>query len=114
MITQLLTKQWGYNGYIRWLRGLRTEYTLRRDFFIDQLSEQFHLRPVYVAQGNWAGCTAYVARAKPEHLRGPTGGEVADEKHAFGEKPLFSFVAPTAGMFIWVCVLFLRSMSKSI
>ena len=85
------------------MRGLRTEYTLRRDFFLDQLSEQFHLHPVYVAQGGWAGSTAYVARAKPKHIRSLTGGgDVADEKGVFGEKPLFSFVPPTAGMFVWV------------
>ncbi|KAI5118981.1 hypothetical protein M0805_001120 [Coniferiporia weirii] len=95
IITQLLTKQWGYTGYVRWLRGLRTEYTLRRDFFIDELSVQFTTQRSYVAQGAWAGCTALVAYPKRSRSK-------ADEKRASSDKPLFSLVPPTAGMFLWL------------
>ncbi|KAH8118799.1 PLP-dependent transferase [Phellopilus nigrolimitatus] len=103
IVAQLLTKQWGFAGYVRWLRGLRTEYTHRRDFFVDALCTQFDVRSAYVGQGAWAGCTALVARP-----RLPSKGKGVDEKTAFGaeEKPLFSFVPPSAGMFVWLKIHF--------
>ncbi len=53
-------------------------------------------------QGAWAGSTAYIARPKPVDVKALTGRTLADEKHAFGEKPLFSLVPPSSGMFVWV------------
>lgn len=53
-------------------------------------------------QGSWAGSTAYIARPKSEDVKALTGRDFADEKHAFGEKPLFSLVPPSSGMFVWV------------
>lgn len=98
LITQLLTKQWGFSGYVRWLRGLRNEYTLRRNDFIDAFAANFDMQQVYVVQGPSAGCTALVASNKSKRKYS------VDEKAAGGEtKTLFSFVPPSAGMFIWVC-----------
>lgn len=79
------------------MAGLRTEYTTRRDFFIDCLADEFHLQPSFVTNGAWSGCTAYTARAKIGDSRAH-----ADEKRAFGQKPLFTFIPPSAGMFVWV------------
>ncbi|EJD01652.1 PLP-dependent transferase [Fomitiporia mediterranea MF3/22] len=106
IITQLLTKQWGFRGYVRWLRGLRAEYTQRRDFFIDELMEYFDIRPMYVAQGSWAGCTALVAR--PRTRSQSRANNVSSEKQdfAFGEKPIFSLVPPSSGMFVWLKIHF--------
>jgi aromatic amino acid aminotransferase I len=143
MITQLLTKQWGYNGYVRWLcgtftsieflpliehytLGLRTEYTQRRDFFVDCISEQFRLTPVLIASENgpkiWSGKTAYIARPKYEHLKainrqgriggGRTRSKSLDEKMD-PEKTILSFVPPTSGMFIWVNWAGLLSFSEA-
>lgn len=106
IITQLLTKQWGYAGYVRWLRGLGTEYTMRRDFFVDCLYEEFHMTRTVATQGAWAGSTAYIARPKPGDVKALTGTTLADEKHAFGENPLFSLVPPSSGMFVWLKVEF--------
>ncbi len=44
LVMALLT-QWSFDGYIRWLRGLGTQYKLRRDFFVDCLAEEFELFP---------------------------------------------------------------------
>lgn len=79
---------------------------MRRDYFIDELLVQFDTRSVYVAQGAWAGCTALVARPRP--LSGSSNSKMVSEKQnfAFGDKPLFSLVPPSAGMFIWVYTLY--------
>lgn len=105
-VAQLLTKQWGFGGYVRWLRGLRAEYTMRRDIFVDALCNEFAVSQSYAAQGVWAGCTAFVARPRPQLTSGRSNLEYADEKHAFGTKPLFSFVPPSAGMFVWLRIHF--------
>ena len=102
VITQLLTKQWGFDGYIRWLKGLRAEYTRRRDFFLDELLSLFDVRSLYMAQGSWAGCTAFVARPRPRPGRARNNGVSEKQVFSFGDKPLFSFVAPSSGMFVWV------------
>ncbi|KAH9855019.1 PLP-dependent transferase [Lenzites betulinus] len=99
LITQLLTT-WQLDGYVRWLHGLSAQYQARRDFFIDTLAEEFHMRTSLGTMGAWRGCTIYTASAKP---RGPMG---MWEKYALGEQPFFSFVPPTAGMFIWLKINF--------
>ena len=92
LITQLITKQWKYSGWIRWLRGIRAQYTIRRDLMIDALRNAFDLEEQY--EGEFSPISGpvkiIVGRSKQYCLRG--------EK----SKVLFTFVAPTAGMFIWV------------
>ncbi|TFY78193.1 hypothetical protein EWM64_g5817 [Hericium alpestre] len=97
-----LLESWTYEGYIRWLRGLRMQYKLRRDLFVDLLSDEFDLRESVGtrAQGPWERCTVYTAYAKPRGRALPW----MSEKHA--AKPLFSFVPPSSGMFVWVALHF--------
>ena len=38
LVMALLT-EWTFDGYFCWLRGLRTQYKHRRDFFIDCLAQ---------------------------------------------------------------------------
>jgi aromatic amino acid aminotransferase I / 2-aminoadipate transaminase len=90
-----LLRTWKYEGYIRWLRGLRAQYAARRDHFIDVLSDVFELEARLSTQGRWAGCEVYTAYAKPIGEK-----KVMLEKRA--RKPLFEFVPPTSGMFVWV------------
>lgn len=33
MITKLML-EWGYDGYIRWLRGIKATYAMRRDWMV--------------------------------------------------------------------------------
>ena len=75
---------------------------MRRDFFVDCLYEEFHMTRTVATQGAWAGSTAYIARSKSSDVKSLTGRDYADEKHAFGEKPMFSLVPPSSGMFVWV------------
>ncbi|KAI0041417.1 PLP-dependent transferase [Auriscalpium vulgare] len=93
-----LLDTWSFDGYVRWLRGLATQYKLRRDFFCDLLGDAFELRVSTPTRGAWAGCavhTAYAKRPASARLR-------LSEKSADTRKPLLSFVPPSSGMFVWV------------
>ena len=86
--------------------GLRMQYQLRRDLFVDLLAEEFELvqAPGTRAQGAWHGravYTAYPKRSPP--ARGLLSfGEKAGAGGGAVRRPLFSFVPPAAGMFVWV------------
>nr|GAT55950.1 predicted protein [Mycena chlorophos] len=88
--------QWGEPGFMRWLKGLRVQYTLRRDFLVDCFSEEFQLTSA-AGSGLWTGCQVYNAspRTRPSSF--------FNEKMPVA-KPLFSFVPPTSGMFVWLKV----------
>lgn len=94
-MTQLLIT-WKPGGHIRWLRGLGQQYTDRRDHFIDLLRAKFHTLTSVSEHGFWKGCTVYDAY--------PKIGTLSEKFGAFGQVKYFSFVAPSAGMFIWVSV----------
>ncbi|KAH8988718.1 pyridoxal phosphate-dependent transferase [Lactarius hatsudake] len=91
LVVALLT-QWTFDGYIRWLRGLRTQYQHRRDFLVDCLAEEFELfpEPGITTSGGPASLCAY------PHGSG-TGGLLGEKA-----RPLLSFVPPSSGMFVWV------------
>ncbi|KAH7343754.1 pyridoxal phosphate-dependent transferase [Rhizoctonia solani] len=100
MVIQLVSKQWGYDGYIRWLRGIGAQYTERRDLMLDSLFEASSsglglTQNFGLSQGT---VRAYDAYAKP------TGVSYAnlDEKLPSRDRTLFSFVVPNSGMFLWI------------
>ena len=90
LVMALLT-QWTFDGYVRWLRGLRSQYRHRRDFFVDCLAEEFELLPE-------AGPASELLCAYPR-------GVSPDEKMRT-RRPLLSFVPPSSGMFVWVKLYF--------
>ncbi|EKM59753.1 uncharacterized protein PHACADRAFT_250454 [Phanerochaete carnosa HHB-10118-sp] len=94
LITQLLTT-WKYDGYVRWLHGLAVEYKARRDYFIDTLFEEFHVRQSYSTESIWAGCEVYDCYAKP-----------TDTVEKTSYRKLFTFIPPTSGMFVWLSMDF--------
>jgi aromatic amino acid aminotransferase I len=75
-------------------KGLRTEYTQRRDFIVDCFSEEFNLQIGPSTTKAWSGCTTYHAALKQ------AGGH--NEKYPFQNRTMFSLVPPVAGMFLWV------------
>ncbi|KAF5322822.1 hypothetical protein D9619_000291 [Psilocybe cf. subviscida] len=109
IITQLLTT-WGLSGYTRWVRGLGTEYTERRNFFLDCVAERFNVvRAPKAHTARFAGSDVYFAYEK----EAPTASASRwfSEKTGFADpRPtkahLFSFVPPTSGMFVWVSLNF--------
>ncbi|KAA1473045.1 PLP-dependent transferase [Dentipellis sp. KUC8613] len=80
-----LWAQWGLSGYLSWLEGLRTQYRVRRDAFIDALFEQFDITQDHTASGNVLTCY-----------------DVPAPGASTPRRALFSFVAPRGGMFLWV------------
>jgi len=72
--------------------GLGTQYTLRRDYFIDCLDDEFDLQLAFARDGIWEGRDYYLASAK-------SSAKQMSEKN---QKVMFSFVPPTSGMFVWV------------
>ncbi|EJU06677.1 PLP-dependent transferase [Dacryopinax primogenitus] len=95
LITSLLNG-WGMSGWIRWLRGIRAQYTMRRDMCMDALYNHFDLREDLRASSirAWDGAPVLVAHKK---------GAVAQEKYD-STTSLFSIVPPVAGMFLWIQV----------
>ncbi|GJJ07013.1 hypothetical protein Clacol_001211 [Clathrus columnatus] len=101
IIVQLITKQWGMKKFIRWLQGLQGEYTSRRDFMVDTLYELFDVAP---ATGEAAAFGAGLP-VMTAYLKEPTNTitSISEKYKAVASKtPLFSFIPPTAGMFVWI------------
>ena len=91
MITQLVSKTWGLEGYVRWLKGIRAEYTTRRDAFIDAMMDELDIS-ITKGTGILEGATVFEGAVKQ------SGWSVRTEKR----KAVVSFVPPTSGMFVWV------------
>lgn len=83
-----LLQTWGIDGYLRWLQNLRNQYHTRRDWLINAFARNFELLPASEVQHQRQGRDedGLVACS-----RDPSGRLV----------PIFSFVSPTGGMFIW-------------
>lgn len=80
-----LFQKWTMTGYLDWLQNLRLEYQTRRDWIIDAFAQHFELVPS--AQSGVPDADGIVASLP--------------QKHGKASKPIFSFVPPTGGMFIW-------------
>lgn len=85
-----LLHSWGHEGFVRWLQSIRAEYQTRRDWMIAAFAQEFELVPVAELGEVGAGIL-------------PPGeqGVVALLKDDGVTVPVFSFVPPTAGMFVW-------------
>ena len=70
------------------LSGLGAEYTRRRNFFLDCLVENFHFEPGLSSKDELKGFDVYFA-------------SISKEK-GYVQGPVFSFIPPTSGMFVWV------------
>ncbi|GJJ11574.1 hypothetical protein Clacol_005809 [Clathrus columnatus] len=93
-----VTKQWGMEKYIRWLQGLQGEYTLRRDFVVDKIHELFDVSPAIGVKATFgAGLPVMTA-----YLKEPVSSTMEKYQATNSKTPLFSFIPPTAGMFLWI------------
>ncbi|GKT41815.1 aromatic amino acid aminotransferase [Colletotrichum spaethianum] len=80
-----LLRKWGIDGYLTWLQSLQFQYRTRRNWLLDAFAANFTLlstedSPIPQAQG-------VVACVKDQG-----NGKL---------KPVFSFLDPRAGMFVW-------------
>lgn len=82
-----LMQRWGMDGYLAWLQNLRNQYHTRRDWMIQAFAQSFEL--LAASELNGHGLT-------------DDDGLVACLRDSSGSiLPIFSFVSPTGGMFIW-------------
>ncbi|KAF5364252.1 hypothetical protein D9756_000658 [Leucocoprinus leucothites] len=100
LVTALLLN-WKFEGYVRWLRGLGTQYRERRDLCIDLFAEFFKLKP----RSPGINGTPYDGYLKPRSLH---SFDYWTEKFVDvpNESPVISFVPPTSGMFLWLQINF--------
>lgn len=82
--------------------ALRVQYQQRRDAFIDALADAFQLDMGIEINGHRKGSLVYHASLKPER-------QFSEKSSMRYSKPLFSFVPPSSGMFVWVCTSTFRS-----
>ncbi|KAH8593854.1 pyridoxal phosphate-dependent transferase [Bisporella sp. PMI_857] len=88
IVASLLSK-WAIGGYLEWVSNLRGQYLRRRNWMIDSLAANFTIKPA--ADISIPGAEGFVAYLKDT------------------DKPIFSFVPPTGGMFIWTRFLYSQS-----
>ena len=104
-MTAKLLAEWGWDGYIRWLRGIKATYKMRRDWMCDAFERVFHLEfdarmngvatnPLVmdIFGGKMRGVTCYARQAKGSKE------DKWDEKRGVASKrgpPLVSFIPPT-------------------
>ncbi|KAK7699928.1 hypothetical protein SLS64_011359 [Diaporthe eres] len=80
-----LLRRWGIDGYLIWLQSLQFQYRERRDWLLDAFHARFVVLPA-------AKSPVPQAQGLVACVRAQEGGEL---------RPVFSFVDPGAGMFVW-------------
>ena len=87
-----LLSNWGSEGYLHWLSNLRDQYHIRRDWMCNSIAAEFT-----------------VESATKLSITGAEGLVVFNKGSTNFTRPLFSFIPPTAGMFIWATFYFRSS-----
>ncbi|KAK4052449.1 hypothetical protein OIV83_002251 [Microbotryomycetes sp. JL201] len=89
IIISSLLHQWGISGYLTWLARLKTEYEIRRNDMVDAVFASFDVKDA--AASGVKDAEGLVAFAKGTNV------------------PVFSFVPPSGGMFLWIKVYLSKS-----
>lgn len=84
-IVLALLKSWTHDGFVRWMQHIRIQYQQRRDWMVAAFRQHFDLVP---------------AAEFPE-LKTQGVVAVMETQDKSQKVPVFSFVPPTGGMFIW-------------
>lgn len=80
-----LLDRWGAEGYFNWLQQLKTQYETRRNWLLDAFHANFTVLPAAESPLPLAqGLVVCIRNSETGFLR-----------------PIFSFVDPSAGMFVW-------------
>ncbi|KAL4738451.1 pyridoxal phosphate-dependent transferase [Aspergillus similis] len=79
-----LLRKWGVDGYLEWLQRLQGQYRVRRDWIVGAFHKHFTVVPA--ANSPLPKADGYVACLEDR------SGQL---------KPVFSFIDPGAGMFVW-------------
>jgi len=107
-MTAKLLQQWGFDGYIRWLRGIKATYRMRKTWMCDTFDDFFHLEFDFGSNGvSTNSLVLPVLGGRGVTCYSKLSGDKWDEKRGLTRGPaLLSFIPPTAGMFIFLAVHF--------
>lgn len=107
-----MLNKYTFDGYIRWLRGIKALYKMRRNWLCDTFEDVFHIE--FEENTNGVVSNQYVREVFEGLGRGvtcyakPTAGvKKWDEKRGLENAhgpALVSFIPPTAGMFVWLAI----------
>ncbi|KAF9451689.1 PLP-dependent transferase [Macrolepiota fuliginosa MF-IS2] len=95
-----LLMNWKFDGYVRWLQGLRAQYRERRNFCLDCFGDFFELEA-----RSTASTAIYDGYIKTKPIQ-PSNKWTEEFVHREKRFPVFSFVPPTSGMFVWLQINF--------
>ncbi|SGZ29995.1 BQ5605_C052g12585 [Microbotryum silenes-dioicae] len=103
LITKLLVEEWGMKGFLRWLKGLKAQYRIRRDTLVDSLLVQGHASLDTRSVVGRSDQFLWVVK----HQRDEKGFIALSEdekvlRRGSDESTILSFVAPQGGMFVWL------------
>ncbi|GAA6061023.1 hypothetical protein JCM10212_001079 [Sporobolomyces blumeae] len=103
LVGKLLAEEWKFEGYLRWLKGLKAQYRDRRDCLVDLLvsSCDAGLDPRQAGQNSWE-----LVLRDASHATGRIKTIDLDEKGKDRGTKVLSFVAPQGGMFVWLRIHF--------
>lgn len=83
-----MIQQWGFDGYIRWLRGIKATYNMRKTWLCDTFQDVFHLE---FDSGN----DLFPERSRTITCYSKQCRSVWDEKRGLRGPALITFIPPT-------------------
>jgi len=101
VLSQVLLRQWGMGGFVRWIEGLKVNYQSRRDLLCEALAEG---RDAVVCVQRHEMHTTYEndsSRSKKRKSHSISKDSVV-EKHT--KVRLYDFRVPPAGFYVWVAI----------
>nr|KIR46477.1 aromatic amino acid aminotransferase I [Cryptococcus bacillisporus CA1280] len=98
-LTTRMIQQWGFDGYIRWLRGIKATYNMRKTWLCDTFQDVFHLE---FDSGN----DLFPERSRTVTCYSKQTRSLWDEKRGLRGPALITFIPPTAGMFVFLGIHF--------
>lgn len=98
-LTTKMVQQWGFDGYIRWLRGIKATYNMRKTWLCDTFQDIFHLE---FDSGN----DLFPERSRTITCYSKQCRSLWDEKRGLHGPALITFIPPTAGMFVFLGIHF--------
>ncbi|SCV73613.1 BQ2448_6043 [Microbotryum intermedium] len=102
LITKLLLEEWGMKGFLRWLKGLKGQYRMRRDALVDALLLQGHASLDARSTGRSDQFEWVVKRQRDEKGFLASGHDEKAICRGSDDSTILSFVAPQGGMFVWL------------
>jgi aromatic amino acid aminotransferase I len=101
MTTAMLNK-YTFEGYIRWLRGIKALYKMRRNWLCDTFEDLFHIE--FEDNSNGVISNQYVREVFEGMGRGVTCYAKPTARVKKWDEKRVSFIPPTAGMFVWLAI----------